>query len=82
MQNAYVLTGNFKSPNLIELDEAIQLSLMKVRVIIEPIEETFSKENFISFFKDLESRQKKRNFSPVSKEEMDNYINEIRDDWN
>jgi hypothetical protein len=37
MENAYILTGNLKSPRIIELDESLNLAIQKIRVIIEPI---------------------------------------------
>lgn len=81
MQNAYVLTGCFKSPNLIELDEMVNLSLQKVRIIIEPIEISFNKESLMKTMKEINASQEKRNFAPPSREEVDSYIHNLKEEW-
>jgi|GEM_PF-1838500 hypothetical protein len=81
MQNAYILTGNLKSPTMIELDESLSLAMQKVRVIIEPIQPIKKKESLQMTLNKIKAKQEKRNFVSPLKEEIDSYIARLRDDW-
>ncbi len=81
MQNAYILTGNLKSPTMIELDESLSLAMQKVRVIIEPIQPIKKKESLQMTLNKIKAKQEKRNFVSPLKEEIDSYITRLRDDW-
>ena len=81
MQNAYILTGNLKSPTMIELDESLSLAMQKVRVIIEPIQPIKKKESLQMTLNKIIAKQEKRNFVSPLKEEIDSYIARLRDDW-
>ncbi len=82
MQNAYILTGNLKSPTMIELDESLSLALQKVRVIIEPIQSIGKKQSLLLTLNKIQTKQEKRKFVSPLKEEIDSYITKLRDDWN
>lgn len=82
MQNAYILTGNLKSPTIIELDESLSLAMQKVRVIIEPIQSKRIKQSLLETLNKIQTRQEIRNFVSSEKEEIDSYISNLRDDWN
>ena len=82
MQNAYILTGNLKSPTMIELDESLSLAMQKVRVIIEPIQPIKKKESLQMTLNKIKAKQEKRNFVSPLKEEIDSYIAKLRNDWN
>ncbi len=74
MQNAYILTGNLKSPRMIELDESLSLAMQKVRVIIEPIQSTKQKQSLLRTLNKIQTKQEKRKFVSPLKEEIDSYL--------
>ncbi len=82
MENAYILTGNLKSPRIIELDESLNLSIQKIRVIIEPISSVKKKQSLLLTLSKIQAMQEKRKFIPPLKEEIDSYISKLGDDWN
>ncbi|MCB1191399.1 MAG: hypothetical protein H7A23_15255 [Leptospiraceae bacterium] len=81
MQNAYILTGFLKSPNLIELDESLSFSFQKVRIIVEPLQIIYRKKSLLKTLETIQNRQKSRNYIPQLKEEVDKYITELRGSW-
>lgn len=81
MQNAYILTGVLKSPNLIELDESLSFSFQKVRIIVEPLQIIYRKKSLLKTLETIQNRQQSRNYIPQLKEEVDKYITELRGSW-
>lgn len=81
MENAYILTGYFKSPNLIELDEVFPMNLDRVRLVIEPIANQIKKNKFLDVLNDIYKKQESRKYVHQKKEDIDNWIKELREDW-
>jgi hypothetical protein len=81
MKNAYILTGNLKSPTMIELDESLSIETQKVRVTIEPIQSESKKRTLLETIYKIQGRQEERDFISPRKEDIDTYISILRDDW-
>ena len=81
MKNAYILTGNLKSPTMIELDESLSIETQKVRVTIEPIQSDTKKRTLLETLYKIQGRQEERDFISPRKEDIDTYISILRDDW-
>jgi len=81
MKNAYILTGNLKSPTMIELDESLSIETQKVRVTIEPIQSDSKKRTLLETLYKIQGRQEERDFISPRKEDIDTYISILRDDW-
>ena len=81
MKNAYMVTGNLKSPTMIELDESLSIETLKVRVTIEPIQSDSKKRTLLETLYKIQGKQEERDFISPLKEEVDSYISKLRDDW-
>ena len=82
MQNAYVVTGTLTDGHTVTLDEALPLTSMKVRLVIEPLA---TPEKRVlphrEVMAEIRERQRARGFQPPTPEEVDAYLQGERDSW-
>ena len=80
MQNAYIVTGTLTDDHTVTLDEALPLTRMKVRLVVEPIphKPRLAYQEVIS---NIRNRQRARGHHPRTREQVDAYLREERDSW-
>ena len=77
----YSLTGFLKDKFTIQLDEALNLSDSKVRIIIEPILDEVVKNKFKTGLEKIRNRQMKRKFIPSQRDEVVGFYLNERNSW-
>lgn len=80
MQNAYVVTGTLTDEHTVTLDEALPLTPMKVRLVVEPLPPV-PQRSYHEVMADIRREQQARGFKPPSREEVDAYLQAERDSW-
>lgn len=80
MRNAYIVTGTVTDERTVTLDEALPVTSIKVRLVVEPLASTaeLSYEETLSLIRE---RQRQRGYSPPTREEVDAYLEAERDSW-
>lgn len=81
MQNAYVVTGTLTDDHTVALDEPLPVSFVKVRLVIEPIQEQTEKKSCLEVMEAIYQSQRDRGHIPPTREEIDRYIQEERASW-
>jgi hypothetical protein len=80
MQNAYIVTGSVTDEQTLHLDEALPVKAARVRVVVEVLEAP-PKLPYAEFIAWLRQRQDERGHVPLTREEVDAYLNAERDSW-
>jgi hypothetical protein len=80
MSQAYQVTGEMTDSRHVTLDQAIPVAAGKVRVIVERIPPSATRD-LAEFERQLRERQKARGHVPPSKEEIDAYLKAERESW-
>jgi hypothetical protein len=80
MASSYVATGKLSNGRLIELDEPVGLADVKVRVSIEPLLPIATRP-LQEVVASIRVQQAARGYSPPTREEVDRYLENERDDW-
>ena len=81
MQQAYVVTGSLSSGRVVELDEALPVTVAKVRVTVEVLEIPPPPPPHAEFMAKMHEEQRKRGFVPPTREEVDAYLKAERESW-
>lgn len=81
MQSAYIVTGTLTDDHTVALDEPLPVSFVKVRLMIEPIQEQPKKKSCMQAIETIYQRQRDRGHIPPTREEVDRYIQEERASW-
>ena len=77
VKQAYIVTGTLKGDRTVELDEPIGLHNYKVRVIVEPVE-PLPRRPLKETMAEIRRMQDESGHVPPTKEEIDEYLREIR----
>ena len=80
MHNAYIVTGTLTDAHTVTLDEALPLTPMKVRLVVEPLAPA-SQRPYQEVIAEIRERQRARGHQPLTREEVDNYLRAERDSW-
>ncbi len=80
MRNAYVVTGLLTNAQTVTLDEALPLSPMRVRVVIEPLASE-PRRSYQEVMSGIRARQQARGHCPPTQEEVDAYVHAERESW-
>jgi hypothetical protein len=81
MQNAYIVTGTMTNGRTVTLDETLPWTLSKkVRLVIEPLLSR-SERPYQEILSEIRKRQHDRGHQPLAKEEVDNYLQFERGNW-
>ncbi len=80
MLNAYIVTGTLTDAYTVTLDEAIPLTPVKVRLVVEPIE-LKSQRPYQEVIAEIRERQRARGHQPPTKEDIATYLQEERESW-
>lgn len=80
MTAAYVVTGTLTDGKIVTLDDTIPLDTRRVRVTVEvlPADTPLDLDRFLN---ELKQRQQARGHVPLTREEIDEFINEERAGW-
>ena len=62
------------------LDEALPLTPMKVRLVVEPLRPV-PQRPYLEVMADIRQRQRARSHQPPTREEVDVYLQAERDSW-
>ena len=77
VKQAYIVTGTLKGDRTLVLDEPIGLYDYKVRVIVEPVE-PLPRRPLKEVMEKIWREQDERGYVRKTKEEIDDYLREIR----
>ena len=80
MGNTYTVTGTLTDDHTVKLDEALPLTPMKVRLVVEPIV-AVSPRSYQDVVAEIRKRQQARGHRPLSREEIDIYLRDERTSW-
>ena len=80
MLNTYVVMGTLTDYHTVELDEALPLPPMKVRLVVEPLRPV-SQRSYLEVIARIRQRQQARSHQPPTREEVDSYLRAERDSW-
>ncbi len=80
MHHTYLVTGTLTDDRTVTLDEALPLTPMKVRLVVEPLWPT-SQQPYLEFMAEIRQRQRTRGHQPPAREEVDNYLRAERNSW-
>ena len=80
MQNAYIVTGTLTNAQTVKLDEALPLTQVKVRLVVEPLV-AISERPYQEIMTEIRKRQHDRGHQPSVKEEVDLYLQSERNNW-
>lgn len=80
MQNTYIVTGTLTDDHTVTLDEALPLTLTKVRLVVEPIPHK-PRRSYQEVISSIRNRQRARDHHPRTREQVDAYLREERDSW-
>lgn len=80
MNKAYIVTGTLTDVYTVTLDEALPLTPMKVRLVVEPFSPTL-KRPYQDVIAEIRERQLTRGHQPSTREEVDTYLQTERDSW-
>jgi hypothetical protein len=80
MAAPYIVTGTLSNGRVVELDEAVPLSDVKVKVTIEPIA-VQNVRPVHEVLAEIRREQKARGHVPPTREEVDRYLAEERASW-
>jgi hypothetical protein len=80
VQNAYIVTGTLTDDHTVTLDEALPLTRMKVRLVVEPISHK-PRLAYQEVISNIRNRQRARDHHPRTREQVDAYLREERDSW-
>jgi uncharacterized protein (DUF2236 family) len=80
MHKTYTVTGTLTDAHTVTLDEALPLTLTKVRLVIEPLSPA-SQHTYQEVMKEIRTRQLSRGHRPPAREEVDTYLRTERDSW-
>ena len=81
MQSAYITNGTLTDERTVALDEALPLSAVRVRVVVEPLSCGSDRMPFAEFIDRIRKRQQTRGFRPSSKDDVDAEIRAERESW-
>ena len=73
MQNAYIVTGTLTNAQTVKLDEALPLTQVKVRLVVEPLLAK-SERPYQEIMSEIRRRQHGRGHQPSIKEDVDMYL--------
>lgn len=73
MRNAYIVTGTLTNERTVTLDEALPLSSIKVRLVVEPLA-AVSARPYHEIMAAVRERQVARGHRPSTTEEVDAYL--------
>jgi hypothetical protein len=74
------VTGTLTDDHTVTLDEALPLTPMKVRLVVEPLR-SVSQRPYLEVMADIRQRQWARGHQPPTREEVDAYLQAERDSW-
>lgn len=77
---SYIVTGTLTDAHTVALDEALPLSQMKVRLVVEPLL-LASQRSYQEVITEIRERQRARGHQPSTREEVDIYLQSERDSW-
>ncbi|MBI3303444.1 MAG: hypothetical protein HYZ72_15380 [Deltaproteobacteria bacterium] len=80
MHRAYIVTGTLMDAHTVTLDEALPLTLTKVRLVVEPLLPA-SKPAYQEVIAAIRGRQRTRGHRPPTPAEVDAYLQAERDSW-
>ena len=80
MNNTYIVTGTLTDERTVTLDEALPLTPMKVRLVVEPLR-SVPQRPYLEVMADIRQRQRARGHQPPTREEVDVYLQAERDSW-
>jgi len=80
MQDTFTVTGTLTDNQTVKLDEALPLTPMKVRVVVEPIR-AVSAQRYREVIAQIRRRQRARGHQPPTREEIDSYLQSERNSW-
>lgn len=80
MNNTYIVTGTLTDERTVTLDEALPLTPMKVRLVVEPLRPV-PQRPYLEVMADIRQRQRARGHPPPTREEVDAYLQAERDSW-
>ena len=80
MHNAYIVTGTLTDTHTVALDEALPMTPMKVRLIVEPLSLP-SQRPYQEVIAEIRERQQVRGHQPSTREEVDTYLPRWGFDW-
>lgn len=80
MQNAYVVIGRLTDERTVTLDEALPLSAMKVRLVVEPLSLPVGRP-YQQIIAEIRKDQQLRGHQPPTREQADAYLQVERDNW-
>ncbi|MCY3544202.1 MAG: hypothetical protein OXI16_00205 [Chloroflexota bacterium] len=78
MKNAYIVTGTLKGNQTLVLDEPLDMYDWKVRVIVEPLEALPRQHSHKEVMEKIWREQDERGYVRRTKEEIDEYLREIK----
>ena len=80
MHNAYIVTGTLTNDNTIMLDEELPLNSVKVRLVVEPLENEHQR-SYTKVIAEIRKRQHARGHQPPTQKEVDSYLQSERESW-
>ena len=80
MLDVQVVTGSLSDERTVKLDQPVQLGSVKLRVTLEPLPAE-SRRGYAEVLAEIRERQRARGHQPRTREEVDAYIRQERDDW-
>lgn len=80
MNRAYIVTGSILDVHTVSLDEALPLTPMRVRLVVEPLSQA-SPRPYQDVIAEIREGQLRRGHKPSTREEVDIYLQTERDSW-
>lgn len=80
MSNTYIVTGTLTDDHTVTLDEALPLTPMKVRLVVEPLSVPVSRP-YQKVMADIRTRQHARGHQAPTREEVDASLQAERESW-
>lgn len=76
-----IVTGTLIDDRTVALDKPLRLRPMKVRVVIEPLDEKHPRPYRPEIISQIHAAQAARGYRPPSREEVDRRIQSERESW-
>ena len=80
MRNAYIVTGTLTDAHTVTLDEALPLTIKKVRLVVEPLSSVVP-GSYQEIMATIRHRQQTRGHRPPTRDEVDTYVRTERESW-
>ncbi|HEY7318264.1 MAG TPA: hypothetical protein VIE89_11875 [Candidatus Binatia bacterium] len=81
MRKTEIVTGTLVDDRTVALDKPVPLRPMKVRVVIEPLDDKHTRRYRPEIISEIYAAQAARGHHPPSREEVDRRIESERDSW-